>query len=253
MALNKFITKKAFTYYFASAIFMVPFCNLCAQNSISLTNNTQTPEDKIALSQYELENLSDNAILQKSNFSKKKAEYIAGANSGDAMAMYLYALFLSNGASADPDKARPWLRKSAIAGNKYATYRLGFEILGNATDLKTANSGIILYEKAANLGHINSLIELGRIYNKGTDLPIPRNITKSLNYYNLAIAKGSNQAKIDLAYIYIEGQGIAKDLNKAKALLLNVAKSDDELGELARASLLEEFSIDCEKSPNLCK
>ena len=43
------------------------------------------------------------------------------------------------------------------------------------------------------------------------------------------------------------------DKAKAKQMLIEIGREDTEIGELARNSLLEEFNIDCAKTPNQCK
>ena len=205
------------------------------------------------ISDAQVQGLSDTAILSKINFAENRAKIEKAAANGDSNAMYFMGLFVGSGAMGDAQKANIWFKKAAVLNNKYALYTLGYSIIGDATTLKDASPAIKYYEKAASLNHIAALVELGRLYNKGTELPIARDMKKSFAYYNLAIALGSEQAKIDLAYIYLEGQGVKADKAKAKGILIGLAKSNSETGELARNSLLEEFNIDCTKNPAQCK
>lgn len=205
------------------------------------------------ISDREVENLGDVAILKKINFTQNRQKIEAAANAGDTNAMYFLGLNAGSGATGSADKARIWFKKAAALNNKYALFALGFEIMGSAQNVKQAAPAIQYYEKAANLGHLEAMVELGRIYNKGTELPIPRDVAYSMMYYDMAIKGGSEQAKIDVAYAYLEGQGVRQDKNKAKQMLIEIGRADTEIGELARNSLLEEFNIDCPKNPNQCK
>lgn len=205
------------------------------------------------ISDREVENLGDVAILKKINFTQNRQKIEAAANAGDTNAMYFLGLNAGSGATGSADKARIWFKKAAALNNKYALFALGFEIMGSAQNVKQAAPAIQYYQKAANLGHLEAMVELGRIYNKGTELPIQRDVAYSMMYYDMAIKGGSEQAKIDVAYAYLEGQGVRQDKNKAKQMLLEIGRADTEIGELARNSLLEEFNIDCAKNPNQCK
>ncbi len=242
--------------------FTIGFCILLvngayAQNTKpNLAMNVIVPTNNVTMwgiSDREVETLGDVAVLKKINFTQNRQKIEAAANNGDSNAQYFMGLNAGNGATGSADKARVWFKKAAALNNKYALYALGFEIMGSAENVKQAAPAIQYYEKAANLGHLEAMVELGRIYNKGTELPIPINITKSFGYYNKAIALGSEQAKIDVAYAYLEGQGVKQDKNKAKQMLIEIGRADTEIGELARNSLLEEFNIDCAKTPNQCK
>lgn len=205
------------------------------------------------ISDREVENLGDVAILKKINFTQNRQKIEAAANAGDTNAMYFLGLNAGSGATGSADKARIWFKKAAALNNKYALFALGFEIMGSAQNVKQSVPAIHYYEKAANLGHLEAMVELGRIYNKGTELPIPRDVAYSMMYYDMAIKGGSEQAKIDVAYAYLEGQGVRQDKNKAKQMLIEIGRADTEIGELARNTLMEEFNIDCSKTPNQCK
>ncbi len=242
--------------------FTIGFCTLLvngayAQNTKpNLAMNVIVPTNNVTMwgiSDREVETLGDVAVLKKINFTQNRQKIEAAANNGDSNAQYFMGLNAGNGATGSADKARVWFKKAAALNNKYALYALGFEIMGSAENVKQATPAIQYYEKAANLGHLEAMVELGRIYNKGTELPIPPNPTKAFNYYNKAIANGSDQAKIDVAYAYLEGKGVKLDKAKAKQMLIEIGRADTEIGELARNSLLEEFNIDCAKNPNQCK
>lgn len=229
--------------------------NAQAQNPSFVSTNIIKTTDVTSwgISDREVETLGDVAILKKINFAQNRQKIEAAANNNDSNAQYFMGLNAGNGATGSADKARIWFKKAAALNNKYALYALGFEIMGSAGNVKQAMPAIQYYEKAANLGHLEAMVELGRIYNKGTELPIPANPTKAFNYYNKAIVSGSEQAKIDVAYAYLEGKGVKLDKAKAKQMLIEIGRADTEIGELARNSLLEEFNLDCAKSPNQCK
>lgn len=72
----------------------------------------------------------------------------------------------------------------------------------------------LLWEKAANMGHINAQTELAHCYYLGEG--IAQNNTKALEWYIKAANQGNSIAQCSLGLCYYRGIGVSKDLQEAK-------------------------------------
>lgn len=80
-----------------------------------------------------------------------------------------------------------------------------------------------LFEKAANQGHVDSMLNLGGLYESGTG--VLKNVQKAAEWYLNAANSGSLEAKARLGNLYYKGEGVDKDTKKAAELLK--APADD--------------------------
>lgn len=86
------------------------------------------------------------------------------------------------------------------------------EIIG--IDIDKFDNSII--QKAKN-NNLEAIFELGRLYEQG--LKIKKNDEKSVHLFQLCAENGIVESKIRLADKFFMGEGVSKDINKAKELL----------------------------------
>ena len=79
--------------------------------------------------------------------------------------------------------------------------------------MRNVKEAIKWYEKAANIGHVDSMITLGNFYYMGQD--ILRDYKKAFKWYTKAVNLGSATAMNYIGNMYYEGKGVNKNLEKA--------------------------------------
>lgn len=82
-----------------------------------------------------------------------------------------------------------------------------------------------LFEKAASQGHVESMLNLGNLYESGTG--VLKNAQKAAEWYLNAANSGSVEAKARLANLYYKGEGVDKDPARAAELLKEPADRGD--------------------------
>ena len=121
-------------------------------------------------------------------------------------------------------KAELWVKAAADAGNAEAQYYLA-RIYDASTDGLHPNKEIVsVLEKSANQGFAPAQVMLGRIYQFGRR-GIPKDLKKSKIWYEMAAAKGANEAMTQLNVIYKQSRK-----SNAKALTANENVEWLELG-----------------------
>lgn len=89
-------------------------------------------------------------------------------------------------------------------------YSLKADALMN--DEKSTNQVVPLYEKAASLGDVYALHQLGRIYIEG--VVQERNVGKAIEYLTAAAEKGYADSYLELALLYKRGRMVERDYAK---------------------------------------
>ena len=122
-----------------------------------------------------------------------------GAESGDANEQYWYGVCLSlgiNGSPKDQKQAVYWYRKAAEQGHVEAQIELGkcYED-GNGVE-KDLSQMIYWYRKAADQGHAHAQYLLGWCYKSGHG--VESNIIQARYWYGKAAKQGHKTAKSDL-------------------------------------------------------
>lgn len=98
-------------------------------------------------------------------------------------------------------KAEKWLDAGAKAGNAEAQYYLA-KVYDDSKGGKHPNKEIVEWlEKSATQGYMQAQLMLGKIYQFGRR-GIPKDLAKAKQWYDLAAAKGSNEAMQQLQVIY---------------------------------------------------
>ncbi|WP_288298793.1 tetratricopeptide repeat protein [uncultured Megasphaera sp.] len=119
------------------------------------------------------------------------------------------------------------LEERVAAGDSHAMVELAaYCQYGHKKNLKKATS---LYKKAAKLGEDDAMLALG-------DLAFEeKKYANAVKWYEAAVAADNLEAMLELARLYLEGDGVRKDHKKAKALYVKAAETGDTaaMAELA--------------------
>jgi uncharacterized protein len=108
------------------------------------------------------------------------------------------------------------------AGNADAEAWLGAVLLDRGAD----RDALRLIQRAAEAGSAEGNHRLGLIYAQGL-AGVPRNEARALELFQKAAATGHTRAQINLAILYLRGQGVPRDLVQARAWLEKAATSGD--------------------------
>jgi TPR repeat protein len=152
------------------------------------------------------------AAFERGDFSAAKSKWEPLAVNGDAVAQYYLGDLIVRHAAA-PHKAEGviWLQQSAQAGVPDAMNQLA-QILAEGTivarnDAK-ANE---LFMQAASLGHLPAYNNLGLRSAKGIGRPAPDPLDAS-EWFRLAADQGFAESQFNLAVMYVNGDGVKRDL-----------------------------------------
>lgn len=121
------------------------------------------------------------------------------------------------------------------------------------------NSVIAELEKKANNGDINAQVILAAdFYSRGNKFQgVGKDITKAIKYYTNAAKHNHRGAQYDLAEMYLKGDNIPKDINKALELFKQSAEGlkeiDNTSSKLAITKLAHLYSHDFEQITDIPK
>lgn len=119
------------------------------------------------------------------------------------------------------EKALGLFRDAEKYGNTDAYYMIGEHYYYGYAVSKSRDMACDYYNKAAELGNINAMIDLGILYE--TSRP-----ETSFKWRSRAVAAGNNRAALDLAKMYFDGRGTARNYGEAKLLFEKLAKEGNE-------------------------
>ncbi|MBR1778013.1 MAG: sel1 repeat family protein [Alphaproteobacteria bacterium] len=124
----------------------------------------------------------------------------AKANNADVEAAAMLGKYYYD-VEKDLNQAEMWAKAAAGAGNAEAQYYLA-KIYDAGTEGKHLNKEIVsILEKSAEQGYAAAQLMLGRIYQFGRR-GIPQDLKKARMWYEMAAAKGANEAMTQLNVIY---------------------------------------------------
>jgi len=110
--------------------------------------------------------------------------------------------------------------RAAGAQDAAALYRLGFMYklgIGTEHDQKLAKNS---FEKAAELGNVDAQVEMGMLYDRGTD----RNASRAMEWFEKASNQGSGFAAKNWADMYQTGNDVRQDYGRAFELYARAVK-----------------------------
>lgn len=144
--------------------------------------------------------------------------------------LYFLILFSVKANSIDTNE----IFKSAALGDMQAQYELAM-INSDSEDIVSLSQSLIWLQLAANQGHVDSSLALGRLYyNHDTFL---FDIDKSIFWFRKASESGNILAQLKMAEFYLNGDGVPINLNKAIQFLIKAAEQGNiqshvKLGEI---------------------
>ncbi len=130
---------------------------------------------------------------------------------------------IGKGVDKDVKKGFSLQKKSAELGYVVAQYNIGRAYLqGNKGLVKSESLAFMWFEKAARQGFGEALCELANAYMNGDGVAI--DINKALHLYKSAISNGSSSAKLALGELYFVGKVLTQDKAKAYSYIRDAAK-----------------------------
>ncbi|MBQ6827314.1 MAG: SEL1-like repeat protein, partial [Thermoguttaceae bacterium] len=172
-------------------------------------------------------------LLGEKDPEKAMETWQKAAELGSGKAMYYIAQVYRD--KEEYEEAAKWYQKGAEAGYADAMFALAmayFKGEGVPQDNKKCEEYLL---KAAELGHLNSIVNLGHAYSLIEEL---KDLKKAVFWYQKAADLGSAEGYYKLADFYLEGTGgLAKDEKKVeeclrKAFDLGSAEAMNRLGVL---------------------
>lgn len=157
--------------------------------------------------------------------------YKRAARAGHALAMFRAGLAHARGGKVAQDYAlaREFLGNAAKAGIADAGYELGLIHENGLGGNKNLARAFDAYAVAAAAGHQKSIAALERLTPTLSDTDIirskvlPKPAAEHLAWYTKASRLGKTPAQLVLARIYLRGDGVARNHNKAAALFRRAA------------------------------
>lgn len=151
-------------------------------------------------------------LLKQNDIEKAVEWYQTSTNVTNGEATYFVALCLLKGdfgANKDTQKGIDYLKKAINLGSSDAMYELGITHYNGLNVKVDEKEGLYYLNKAISYNNKNALYALGLVNLKS-------NPKKAFDYLNKASELGKIEAMYDLGVMYAEGNGILKDMIKAK-------------------------------------
>lgn len=150
--------------------------------------------------------------------------YRKAADTGESVdAMYSLGkiYYYGRGAEQDLKEAEKWYTEAANKGNADAMCRIAQICKMEKGTINKKDQAGKLFIKAAEAGSISAMAELGKMYRSSDNgqYGIEKDIKKAVEWFTKAIDKGGSiTAYNELADMYMKGEGVEKNLNKAREL-----------------------------------
>ncbi len=190
---------------------------------------------QIEMGHYEIDN---NKNIEKAIYWYKKA-----AEQGNSTAQGLLGVIYMGDERIeykDVEKAVYWYTKSAEQGNILGQYSLGYIYFYGEGVPKDENKGLELITKSADSGYDQACVFMGSYYNKKVKGQQP-NVVKavkdkrlqellklSFHYYKIAADQEDPDAEAMVAWSYMYGAGVKKDVDQAYMWMARAARHGNE-------------------------
>lgn len=139
------------------------------------------------------------------------------------------------------EEAKELLESADDKGNEYAPYRLGLAYQnGEFGEAPNYQKALEYFERGATRDHLYSIELSGHYYRLGIGGESEEAYKKGIDYLNQAIERGSNYARVELAFCYEYGTGVESDYHKAFELYKEAAANNYPYANTRMAVLLEE-------------
>ena len=167
----------------------------------------------------------------RTDYKKAEEYYLSAAKKGHTEAQYTLAKFYSNGCGysvedvmnmrivkvevieKDPGKAVKWWTKAAQQGHVKSMVELGNCYLDGNGVKKNPAEAIKWWTTAADHRHVASMARLGDLYRDGKD--VDRNMTEAIKWWTKAADYGDEESMVKIGRCYEKGDGVEKDLDEA--------------------------------------
>ncbi|HSC42988.1 MAG TPA: SEL1-like repeat protein, partial [Candidatus Binatia bacterium] len=150
--------------------------------------------------------------------------YQRAAELGDVESQFIIGRLYATGAGVPTNmrEAAKWFLRAAEQGHATAAHNIA-ACYGNGTGVeRNAAQAIEWYKKAAANGITASQVQLGKLLSSG-EKDAPRDQNLAANLLEGAAATGDREAKMALALLYLQGEGVVRDLPRAEVLLTQAA------------------------------
>jgi|GEM_PF-2023301 len=177
--------------------------------------------------------------------NNKTDKAIKRAEQVDAQAQYELGLKYENGKGIKKNigLALKWYRKAAENGHVGSMIDLGWFYQNGQHVRKDIQKAIDFYIKAANQENAQAQVNLAVLYDEGID--IPEDNEKANKWYLKAAEQGHATAQLNLGVNYYRGEGIEQDYEKAWNLLNHLRMNSSNVKVRWRArSLLDEIKTE---------
>lgn len=166
------------------------------------------------------------SLLDSQNYTKAVSICTQAAEAGDSAAQFNLSLMYSFGWGVSKNKAEAlkWLRASAVQRYPPAQYALASEYDAGTNVPKDSKEAFRLLLDAAEQGFVLAQMQLGRIYEAGYQhLEIKPDISVAINWYRQAAVQ-CDACQYELWRIYYFGLGVDKDYVEAARYLKKAAE-----------------------------
>ncbi len=221
------------------------------KNTEKVKINTEKIEPKTEKKEDNEDLKLGNKYYDLKDYKKAFEYYLKAANQGNADAQVNLGRLYNNGYGVPRDikKAYEYFVKAADQGHSDAQWILGNMLyiaarVYNYPIEGSTKKALEYLEKSANQGNRNGQYILAQYYVNGIKNYLEINHEKAVKLYSEAVKQGHLDAHCGLAFLYITGQGVPQDYDKAFDLLIKTIN----LGNAKAYSLLTDFL--CEKAPD---
>jgi uncharacterized protein len=139
----------------------------------------------------------------------------------------------------NPERAIPWLEKSAKQNNIYSLYTLAKRYLDGDGVSADPKRSVKLLELAASLGDCDSALLLAALFEGGE---VPTDYVLAAKWARVAALQGSAEAQGRLGVLYFTGRGVAQNITEAYAWMVLSAEAGNETGSKNLAFLSRQMS-----------
>jgi TPR repeat protein len=171
-------------------------------------------------------------MLRQSDSDDSLKWFIAAGNRGQTEAMVCAGQMLASGRGVhapDLSEAAVWFSKAAEQGDSAGMYALAECHLFGKGVPKDPKRAVELLTAAATLNNPRAMNLLGDVYRKGVPGLVDPNFNESVRLFSRAKELGFLDAQGNLGVLYIYGQGVPKDEQKAFALFRDGAEKGNAL------------------------
>ena len=168
--------------------------------------------------------------------------YRKSAEQGSAGAQNSLGLMYESGRGVPTDyyQAAQWFRKAAEQGDAHGQYKLGYMYAQGRGVPQDDRQAAAWFLKAAEQGNVWAQYSLGVIYSKGDS----QDDRQAFSWYRKAAEQGYAEAQVQLGGMFVNGQGVPKDLKQAelwfrKAAAQGHAAAQRNVADLERLALID--------------